>query len=134
MTDVCPECGAPTLAFAVPEDIRKFVPGGPATAAICTNCLSLSDAPDASDALDDPDFARISDAMPNGEAAVPMALALGQLDSLALRRRNIEALLERVEASGTDPLLVIDRLATQGSVQAKADLDRRRHQLEQLLE
>ena len=63
-----------------------------------------------------------------------MALALGLLDSLALNRRGIEALLRRVEASGTDPLLVIDRLAAQGTVQAKADLSRRRHQLEQLLE
>lgn len=131
MTDACAECGAPTLAFAVPEDLREFVPDGPAYAAICTNCLTLNEA---SDAPADPDFSHVSGAMPEGEAAVPMALALGQVHSLALNRRSIEALLGRVEASGADPLLVMDRLATQGSVQARADLERRRHQLEQLLE
>lgn len=126
----CSECGAPTLAFDVPEDLRAFVPDGPEVAAICTNCLTLNDATEADPA---PDFSHVSGAMPDGEGAVPMALALGQLDSLALYRGNIEALLERVERSGADPLLVIDRLATQGSVQARADLERRRHQLEQLM-
>jgi hypothetical protein len=130
-SDACTECGAPLLAFAVPEDLREFAPGERAYAAVCTNCLTLNEA---SGAGGEPDFSRVSGAMPEGEAAVPMALALGLLDSLALHRREIEALLERVERAGTDPLLVIDRLATQGSVQAKADLPRRRHQLEQLME
>jgi hypothetical protein len=38
------------------------------------------------------------------------------------------------ERGGVDPLLVLDRLHAQGGVQPDFDLDRRRHQLEQLLE
>jgi len=129
---VCPNCGASQLAFAVPEKLRVHVPEEPAAVALCTNCLSMESA-DPAGAAGEPDLSRISDALPDGEAALPLALALGQLDSLALYRGNIEALLERTERAGADPLLLIDRLDAQGSIRAKADLARRRHQLEQLL-
>jgi hypothetical protein len=128
----CPNCGASQLGFAVPEELRVHVPEEPAAVALCTNCLSMESADPAGVAAE-PDLSRISDALPDGEAALPLALALGQLDSLALYRGNIEALLERAERAGADPLLLIDRLDAQGSIRAKADLARRRHQLEQLL-
>lgn len=129
----CPNCGAPRIVFAVPEDLRAHVPEEPPAVALCTTCLAMEPA-DPAGAAAEPDLSRISDALPDGEAATPLALALGQLDSLALYRGNIEALLGRAERAGADPLLLIDRLDAQGSVQARADLARRRHQLEQLLE
>jgi hypothetical protein len=50
-----------------------------------------------------------------------------------LHREEITALLERVERAGTDPLLVVDRLADSYGETAHVDLDARRQQLEQLL-
>jgi hypothetical protein len=64
---------------------------------------------------------------------VPMALLVGLLSNLALYRSEISALLERVEREGTDPLLVLDRLAHDPDVQTDLDLAGRRRQLEQLL-
>jgi hypothetical protein len=122
----CPDCGAATVAFAVPDDIYEF--GGPA-AALCTRCLALhsTDEPDAN-----PDFAAVSDDFPTGGAAVPMALAVGLLDSLALHRGTVEALLERVEQEGVDPLLVLDRLAGDPDLDPEIDLTTRRRQATQL--
>lgn len=124
----CPDCGAPTVAFAVPEDLREHVDGEPGMA-ICTGCLDLRPAEPAAD----PAFSAIDESFPTGEAAVPMALALGLLDSLALNRSAIETLLERAETAGADPFLVMDRLAER-DVRPDYGLQRRRHQLEQLLE
>ena len=130
----CPACGAPTVAFTVPPDLREYLPGEESGAALCTRCLRLhpTGVPDDSSGAP-PDFSQVSDAFPEGEAAVPMALLVGLLDSLAQYRAEITALLERVERAGTDPFLVVDRLADDSDVDAAADLPRRRHQLEQLL-
>lgn len=127
----CPACGAPTVAFAVPADLREYLPGEDPGAALCTTCLHLHPVTDPP--ADTPDFERVSDAFPDGEAAIPMALLVGLLDSLAQYRSEITALLERVERAGTDPFLVVDRLADDPGIDAAADLRRRRHQLEQLL-
>ena len=127
----CPNCRAPMVAFDVPEQYREHAPESSAHAALCPECLMLS-AADAAPA--DSRFDRISDAFPTGEAAVPLTLAVGLLDSLALNRGDIEALLEAVTEAGTDPLLVLDRLQVQGGVDPVFDLERRRHQVEQLFE
>lgn len=128
----CPACGGATLAFTVPPDLREYLPGGDPGAALCRTCLRLHPVRDPPATV--PDFTRISDVFPdNEEAAVPLALLVGLLDSLAQYRSEITALLERVERGGTDPFLVVDRLAGDPSVDAAADLRRRRHQLEQLL-
>lgn len=124
----CPECGARTVAFAVPSDLREHVEGESGMA-ICTGCLGLQPAP----ADDDPDWTAIDETFPTDDAAVPMALALGLLDSLAMHRSAVEALLDRAERSGADPFLLLDRLAD-GDVDPPYGLERRRHQLEQLLE
>lgn len=124
----CPDCGARTVAFAVPEDLREHV-DGESGMAVCTRCLRLRPAtPDEA-----PDWTAVDEAFPTDEAAVPMALALGLLDSLAFNRSAVEALLDRVERAGTDPFLVLDRLA-EGDVEPAYGLERRRHQLEQLLD
>ena len=133
----CPECDSSLVPFVVPPELRAYVPDEREALAICTRCLSLHPTESVDSNLDtdsDPDFSRISESFPQGEAAVPMALMLGLLESLALYRTEIEHLFERVERSGSDPLLIIDRLAVQGSIHPRWDPERRRHQLEQFLE
>lgn len=116
----------------MPERFREHAPEGADDAAICPECLTLVQA---EATATEPRFDRISGAFPTDEAAaVPLALAVGQLESLALNRTAIEALLAAVEERGTDLLLVLDRLHTQGGVDPDFDIERRRHQLEQLLE
>ncbi|WP_135303873.1 DUF6276 family protein [Haloarcula amylovorans] len=128
----CSECGGETLAVPVPPELREYLPGNAVGATICRSCLAMGPADDPPETI--PDLTVLDDAMPsNPDAAVPMVLLLGLLDSLALHRAEITALLERVERAGTDPLLVVDRLAASYGTDAHVDLSRRRHQLEQLL-
>ncbi|ELZ01462.1 hypothetical protein C482_06799 [Natrialba chahannaoensis JCM 10990] len=148
----CSECCSRTVTFAVPTDYRGFLSDiatasandsdGLRTAAFCTHCLLLEFGDDA-EATDsetdepvptDPDFSRVSDAFPTTlEQAVPLALAIGLAESLAMNRSAIETLLRDVERAGADPLLVLDRLQRDPSVESAIDLGRRQHQLEQLL-
>ena len=127
----CPDCGASMVAFDVPVGYREHAPGSSAAAALCPSCLALVSA---ESAPADPRFNRVSDAFPTGEAGPPLALAVGLLDSLALHRPELEELLPAAERAGVDPLLVLDRLHAQGGVEPDFDIDRRRHQLEQLLD
>ena len=127
---VCSACGGAVVDFSIPEGAREYAPGDGEAASICTTCLTVdsSEHPD-----DDPDFSRVSDAFPaTPAAAVPLALALGRCDSLVTNRAALETLLERVERAGTDPLLLIDRLVADPSLEPAVDLERRRHQLEDL--
>ena len=127
----CPNCRAPTVVFEVPSEHRPHAPEESDHAALCPECLTLV----AADGPADPRFERISSAFPtDADAAVPLALAIGLLDSLALNRRAIQALIPAAEAAGADPLLLLDRLHVQGGVAPDFDISRRRHQLEQLLE
>ncbi|WP_135364985.1 DUF6276 family protein [Halosimplex halophilum] len=128
----CPDCGAPTLSFPVPERYREALPGEHAAAEVCTRCLALRPVADPPDEV--PDFTAISDAVPsNDDAAVPFVLMVGLIPSLATNRSEISELLATVERAGTDPLLALDRLADDPTVDAAADLRGRRRQLEQLL-
>lgn len=128
----CPDCGSETLAFCVPDDFRELLPGTDPGAAICTRCLALH--PHSDPPSDTPDFQRISDAFPSdGSAALPLAVLVGLLSNLALYRDEISVLLERVERAGTDPLLALDRLATDPAIETDLDLTGRRRQLSQLL-
>ncbi|WP_135534863.1 MULTISPECIES: DUF6276 family protein [Halostella] len=126
----CPDCGAPAVSFAVPPDLRECVPESATAAALCTGCLRLHPAEDPDS---DPDFGSVSDGFPQGNAAVPMALLVGLLSSLALYSEEIATLVGRVEAAGTDPLLVLDRLAAAPDIDPAVDIERRRRQLEQTL-
>jgi hypothetical protein len=127
----CPSCGREQLLLVVPADLREYLPEESDRVAICTHCLSLE--PTDGESPGSPDFGRISDAFPGGDACVAMALAVGLLDSLALYRSEIAALLERVERGGADPLLVLDRLDADSKLEPHFDVDRRRTQAEQLL-
>jgi hypothetical protein len=134
----CPACAGPLVAFRVPGSIRDHAPGE--TAAVCTRCLALHDAADvalgpASDLPGDPDFSAIIDAFPEGEAGAAMALGVGLIvDSLALNRAAIGDCMAYVSDRGTDPWLVLERLAASGTIQPETDLERARQQLQQLLE
>ena len=125
----CPACGGRTVAFRVPADLREYAPGGDA-ARICATCLRTFPA---DDAPDDPEFTAVGGYFPGGEAGAALALALGLLDSLALRREDIVALCEAAEQRGGDVLLTLDRLASAGSVDAHFDVERRRRQLSAFL-
>ena len=127
----CPHCETQVVAFAVPEAYRAYVPGEETAVGLCPQCLALEPA---TEPPEDPAFERVGDSFPTDpETAVPMALLVGLLDSLALYRSEISALLEAVERGGTDPLLVLDRLARDPDIQTDVDLSGRRKQLEQLL-
>lgn len=127
----CPNCGARTVVFDVPSEYREYVPEQADRVGLCPECLTLT----AADAQPEPRFERISSAFPpDEEAAVPLAIAIGLLDSLALHRRALEVLIPAAETAGADPLLLLDRLHVQGGVDPDFDVGRRRHQLEQILE
>lgn len=126
----CPACAGSLVTFRVPGSIRDHAPGE--TAAICTRCLALDPA---SEASGDPDFSAIIDAFPGGETGAAMALCVGlAVDSLALNREAIDDCMGFVSDRGTDPWLVLERLAASGAIQPEADLGRVRRQLRQLLE
>lgn len=128
----CPECGGRTLAFPVEPSLRACLPGEAPGAALCTRCLTMRPVQNPPDEA--PDFTAISDAFPARDAAaVPMALLVGLLASLATYRDEIATLLERVERAGVDPLLVVDRLSEDPSLEPATDLGGRRRQLEQLI-
>lgn len=128
----CLNCGTPLYAFSVPDDLREHLPERSAAVGVCPTCLHLEPA---DEGTDDPDFDAISGALPDRrEPAAAVLLAVGLLSSLALNRERIAALIERAERAGVDPLLVIDRLAADPSLDPEVDLERRRTQLLQLLD
>ncbi|WP_330631461.1 DUF6276 family protein [Halocatena halophila] len=130
----CSNCDSTVVSFLLDQTLRTHAPTDADAIGLCPRCLTLQELDDPTSVSDTPSFNRISESFPDGKTAPPTALLLGLLDSLALNRSSIETLIERIEAEGTDPLLLLDRLANQGSVAPRWDVDRRRHQLEQLLE
>ncbi len=117
------------VAFAVPESLREHAPA--AEAAICTACLATCPAEAAgTTASSSPAFDAVDPAFPDGEAGVALALACGLLESFALNRRSIEALVTHAERAGADAFLFFDRL---DAAAAAFDLDRRRAAIEDVL-
>ncbi|MEY7848886.1 DUF6276 family protein [Natrarchaeobius sp. A-rgal3] len=130
----CLECEAPTVSFAVPSEFREYTPESASDVEFCTRCLTLEPAGSSPAQSIDPDFSRVSDSFPeSADRAIPLALALGHCTSLATNRSTIESLFREVERAGADPLLAIDRLQRDPSVEPAFDLERRAHQIEQLL-
>ncbi len=128
----CQSCGGQLLAVPVAEPLRQYLPAEAPAVSVCRDCLAME--PRSSVPESFPDLTTLDDAMPsNRPAAEPIVLIVGLLDSLALHREEITALLERAERAGTDPLLVVDRLADSYGADAHVDLASRRRQLEQLL-
>jgi len=127
----CPECDGERSPFAVPSELRADLPNEPAFVLLCTRCLAFE--PVADPDTEPSNFATISDALPDhGDSAAAMVLATTLLSSLALNRQHIDALFDRVEAAGVDPLLVLDRLADDPEIHPDFDIESRRQQLLQL--
>ncbi len=129
----CPACGAPTVTADVPEVVRLHGPHEASRLAICTSCLSLT--PTSEPGPGHHSFLRISEALPADETgAVGVVVLVNMLDSLVMNRAAIKALVDELEASGMDVFLMLDRLASDPSIDPQIDLDRRRTQLEQFLD
>lgn len=133
MVPVCSQCRADAVGVTIPDRIRQYAQIDSPYASVCRVCLTvdlLEDEPTGDETL-----TVISDAFPDDEELAAMvAVVVGLLDSLALYRRDIQAVVDELEAAGVDALLVLERLADDQSLTPSLDLDRRVHQLEQLLE
>ena len=120
------------LVFPIPERARPHLPDDRLGASICRDCLTA--VPEDEPPESYPDFTTILDAFPeDGETGAIVASLLALLDSLALHRKDIEALATMAEEAGVDVMLLLDRIAVSGRIQPHFDIDRRRPQLEQLL-
>jgi hypothetical protein len=126
----CPACGGRTVAFAVPANLRDYAPGSSAHAILCASCLRVHAADEGSAT---PTFEAVHESFPDGEAGAALALALGLFDSLALRRDAIDDCCSDAERAGADVLLTLDRLADAAGVDPHFDIERRRHQLAEML-
>jgi hypothetical protein len=133
--DRCPACDRELVRVSVPEEVREYAPEEAAVVGSCPHCLRTV-------ALDDPDESAAEDplsgpdppdAIPPGDGGAALLLAIGYLDSVALNRPAIQALVEHAERAGADVFLTLDRLAADESVEAHVDLARRRRQLESML-
>ena len=138
MTDAdrCPACDRELVRIEVPDDVRAYAPEAAAVVGSCPRCLrTVALSTSADSAAEDPlAGAAPPDAIPPGEGGAALLVALGYLDSVALNRAAIEALVDHAERAGADAFLALDRLAADESVDAHADLARRRRQLETMLE
>jgi hypothetical protein len=142
--DRCPSCDRSLTRVSVPSAIREHAPEAAAVVGSCPRCLrtvvlSASDADDTADGHPAADASPLTGAdppasIPPGEGGAALLLAFGALDSVALNRPAIEALLDHAERCGADAFLALDRLAADESVDAHADLARRRRQLETMVE
>ncbi|ELZ58599.1 MULTISPECIES: DUF6276 family protein [Halorubrum] len=120
----CPHCESAVVAFAVPAALREHAPAD--AAAICTRRLRVVPASEAGvdgDPTADPDLSAVDPAFPSGEAGIALALCCGKLESFALNRESIEALIGHAERAGADVFAFLGRL---DAADAAFDLDRRR--------
>ena len=125
----CPHCDAEVVAFAVPAALSAHAPDD--DVAICTRCLRTVPAAAAGTTpAGTADLSAVDPAFPDGDAGVALALVCGQLESLALNRASIEALVAFAEREGVDVLAFLERL---DASTAAFDLDRRRAALLDLL-
>ena len=133
-TRQCEQCGGSTHPASVPTACRGLLPGDPEIVAMCERCLWVHtcSGPAHHETVDPASF---TSALPqDADAAVAVGLLLTFLSSLALHRREIETVVEYLEAEGVDPLLVLDRLVTDAHVELAIDPGRRRDQLAQILQ
>ena len=135
--DRCPACDRELTRIVVPDAVRAHAPGDAAVVGSCPRCLRTIplDESAGSDSANAPISGPAPPAaIPPGESGAALLLAIGYLDSVALNRPTIGALVDHAEASGADVFLALDRLAADESVDAHVDLARRRRQLESMLE
>lgn len=132
MPPSCSRCNADAVAIAIPDDLVDVAPVDTASATVCRVCLTLDPLDEVP--ADTESIRTVSEAFPDDrEAAAGIAILVALLESLALNRAAIEGVIDHLEAAGIDALLVISRLRDDPDVRPAVDLDRRLHQLEQLL-
>lgn len=124
----CARCESATISATVPASLREAAPDD--AILVCTRCLTV-EAAASGDA--EPELDRVSEVLPDGEAGVGAILLASLLESLATNRSDIEVVVDELETTGTDPLLVLEELATDPDLDPAVDLQRRSHQLEQLV-
>jgi hypothetical protein len=130
----CPACGEMTLVVSIPSDLREYLPRDSEIVVVCRTCLTVT--PAESDTTDDPDaIAALSTALSEDpDTALAIALLVTLCESLALHRAAIEELVLRIERAGVDPLSTLDHLRDDPDLDLALDVERRRHQLIQLLD
>ena len=129
----CVVCGGETVIGPVPDDCRDLVAGDTGTVLVCRRCLAIEPTDESITEMT-PVVTDISSALPSdAEAAVAVVILVELLESLALNRREIETVVDYLERNGVDPLLALDRLANERRTTDRVDLDRRQHQLAQVL-
>lgn len=86
----CSACGSDaTIALSLSAEYRDHAPSNAAIISVCTRCLTVDPVEPAAEPAD-PDFGRISDAVPTRpERAVPLVLAIDLCSSLATNRAAI---------------------------------------------
>ena len=131
MTSQCPRCAGPRFTADVPAELTAYT-DAPALEC-CPRCLTV-DPGDPAAVDPDPPFETVLRRFPTGTAGVALFLLLDKLDSLALNRGEIESLVEWLESNGVDLFLTLDRLVADPEPEPPYDLQRRRDQLEALLD
>lgn len=133
MAPSCSVCRADAIGFLIPSALASNVPIETPAASCCRVCLTIDPLESLPD--DQPPLSTISDAFPRDvSSSAGVALLVGLLESLALHRGDIQAVVDHLEESGVDALLVLEELAADPTLSPAIDLDRRLHQLQQLLE
>lgn len=132
MGAACPECSGPTVVRPLPAELRGYLPGDPETVGICPRCVVVAP-------VDEPPTGPADETLPatlpdDEDARLTLVTLVTLLSSLALYREECEELVARLERRGIDPILALERLATDPDVELPFDLERRRAQLVQLLE
>jgi len=130
MISQCPHCEGSRFTADVPTELAPYAES--TTLACCRRCLAVEPI-DPADTEPDPSFETIILRFPTGTEGVAVLILLDKLDSLALNRREIESLVEFLEANGVDLFLTLDRLLAAPAVDPYLDLARRRDQLEALM-
>jgi len=96
MPSQCPRCENSRFTVEVPADLTAYTDA--AALDCCPRCLSSE--PGDSAAVDpEPPFETVVRRFPTGTEGVALFLLLGELDSLALNRSEIESLVDRLESN-----------------------------------
>lgn len=129
----CATCGSDVLFVSAP-DLGAYLPGEPETVSVCRSCLTV--APAETEPTDDrAAVTDLSTGLPDDpDTALALALLVTLCESLALYRSEIEELVERIEQAGVDPFSTFDYLKNDPDIALVLDVERRRHQLIQLLQ
>ncbi|MFB6198421.1 MAG: DUF6276 family protein [Halobacteriaceae archaeon] len=128
----CPNCGDEVIQFSIPSEVRPHLPDQRSGGAICTTCLRVIPIDDPPTTPPNP--STVSDAFPaDSNAAKIIFCILALLDSPARYRSEIESLISLAERKGVDPLLILDRIARDESLEPWFDVASRTRTIDQLL-